>query len=161
LQIQSVVTARALDLLNSVSEDRSTRLENDPHASTAVKWIAAPLHEDDDLICKIRGAHIIGIVRWYVLGRWHLIQLLYYAEVNSRFLGSAPVSYSPYGTRVVRVHSHKVAVPSHLRPQLGMTLIPLPGSPETLVIGVRGPVAPRCNTAVDGPITLACLSNCN
>jgi hypothetical protein len=118
LQIQSVVTAHALDLLNSISDHRATRLEKKPCASTELKWITAALHEGDDLICKIFSAHIIGFVRWYflVLGRCHLIQLLYSAEFNSRCSRKLTGAiHGSFGIGVVPVHNHKVSTRSHVR----------------------------------------------
>jgi hypothetical protein len=50
-------------LLNSVNNDRATRVEKNPREFTKLKRITAALHECDDLICKICGAHIIGSVR--------------------------------------------------------------------------------------------------
>jgi hypothetical protein len=50
-----------LSSLNSVNNDRATRLEKSQRAFTKPKWIRVALHEADDLVCKICGAHIIGL----------------------------------------------------------------------------------------------------
>jgi hypothetical protein len=75
-----------MDFLNSVNNDRATRVEKSPREFRKLKRMTAALHECEDLIRKICGAHIMGFVRWYVLvlGCCHLVQLLYSAEVTSR-----------------------------------------------------------------------------
>jgi hypothetical protein len=63
-----------------------TRLEKNPRGSAKLKWITAALPDGDDLICNISSAHTIRFVRRYflVLGCFHLVQLLYSGEFNSR-----------------------------------------------------------------------------
>jgi hypothetical protein len=89
-----------------------TRLDKSPRGGAKEKRIKSVLHEHDDLICQVSGAHIICFVRWYflVLGCCHLIQLLYSAEFNFPLVSEAHRRHTrSFGMRVGLVHSLKVA----------------------------------------------------
>lgn len=64
-----------------------SRLDKGPRRGAKQKRIKALLHEDNDLICKVSGAHIIGFVGEAFLGvlvYFHFIQSLHLADFNSR-----------------------------------------------------------------------------
>jgi hypothetical protein len=69
----------------------------------------------------------------------------------SRRLSSLWDSILP--SRLVRVHSHKVAVPTHLRPQWEDHSQSRRSSPGDISNEGQGTLPPKCNPALDDPIT--------
>jgi hypothetical protein len=106
-----------------------TRLDKSPRGSAKKKRIKTLLHEHDDLICKVDGAHIKDFVRRYFLdvrSCFHLIQPLRFTDFNSRCSRKLTGAiHRSFGIRVVLVHSLKVAARSTLAQSGRITLFSL------------------------------------
>jgi hypothetical protein len=85
----------------------STRLDKSPRRGAKKKRIKTLLHEGDDPIRQLMGAHIVGFVRWYilVLGCCHLSPASFPSpEFSSRVPEKLTgVTRGSFGMRVVPV----------------------------------------------------------